>query len=498
MTWPGISRPLWRGKFHQTMKLLAIALLLGFSAIAISSNRRNDPVRIVFMEPDASGAEHYKPVADPARIQLLRKWMDNESARMALDLFRRAWAFTPERAKSPVYYVALVDGGNDGAVGFQLAGDLADHTKTSFIKLAPEDWAFSSTLLHETGHVILSMLNGGAPIPKREMAAISHSTATLTDRGTAFDEGFAIHLETLAAHHSTDPEIINRYDHRRFMFGVPYAQGEFHRRAMDLLTFSQTNARYYEVRENNFAFSPAYQGPDYLRVQLERSRDFSSLRDPDQLLQSEGFTASFFFCLTERGMKAPSIKVIQERQERMLAVLSDMLGKGVTSEDPFLLKFVETYIHKFPAEAGEVVDVLLDLSHGVFVDKSAEGLWRAHYLGALRLDMAERSNKSIEEARARWHAAVIKDPTVLYANLGPQIRVTVPAVSVELLALEEKNALSFDVNTVEPGVIRMIPGISESEVASWLSARKDKPFADAEDFRVRSGIGAATFAQLKF
>ena len=56
-------------------------------------------------------------------------------------------------------------------------------------------------------------------------------------------------------------------------------------------------------------------------------------------------------------------------------------------DDPFLLLFVEAYIRKFPAEASEVIDVLLDLSHGVFVDREAAALWHAHYLGALRLDL---------------------------------------------------------------------------------------------------------------
>jgi hypothetical protein len=370
--------------------------------------------------------------------------LHNESARLALDLYAKAWALTPggRRGDSPVYYVALVPAGNHAAVGMRLVEDSNpnDHARTPFVKLAPEDWVFSTTLLHETGHVILSMLNGGAVIPTREIAAISHTTAALTDRGTAFDEGFAIHLETLAAHFTSDDFLRERYHHQRFRFGVADGLGEYHRHAADLLSFSQTVARYHEVRENNFAFSPAYTGPDYLRVQLEKSRDFASLRDANQLLQSEGFYASFFFDLLLRGDATPTPEIVHARQQKMLVALSEMFATGAPkSDDPFLLLFVEAYQRTSPSDASEVIDVLLDLSHGVFVDHQAASLWRQHYLGALHLDLAERRNAQIEAARTRWRSEVARDPRVLYRYLGPQIRAEAIGPTVRWPRSENRN-----------------------------------------------------------
>jgi hypothetical protein len=321
-------------------------------------------VRVVFLEPaaarDTSDAPVYEIVTDSTRVTTFEQWMANESARMACDLYARAWALTPQgrRGEPSVYYVALVPGGNNAAVGLRLLGDAGPeaHAHTSFIKLASRDWAFSTTLLHETGHVILSMLNGGSEIPRRPIAAISHTTAALTDRGTAFDEGFAIHLETLAAHFTTDDFLKDRYHHRRFRFGAPDMLGEFHRHAGDLLSFSQTVARYYEVRENDFAFAPAFIGPDYLRVQLEKSRDFASLRDANQLLQSEGFYASFFFSLLMSGKAAPTIDTVRERQQKVLEAMAEMLSaRAPGAEDPFVLRFVETYLRMFPREASAVI-----------------------------------------------------------------------------------------------------------------------------------------------
>jgi len=347
--------------------------------------------------------------------------------------------------------------------------------------------------------VILYLLNGGRRIPRKEIAAISHSTAALTDRGTAFDEGFAIHLETLVAHFTADAFLRDRYRHRRFRFGTSDMLGEFHRHAGDLLSFSQTNARYYEVRENNFAFSPAFEGPDYLRVQLEKSRDFASLRDANQLLQSEGFHASFFFGLLMRGSSAPSIDVIRERQQQMLRALAEMLGpKMLRADDPFLLLFVEADIRLFPAEAGEVIDVLLDLSHGVFVDDDAAALWREHYLGALSLDLAERNNEKIEVARAGWRSDVTADLSALYRELEPQIRAEVVGQRVSLVAFGAPKPLSFDINTVETGIMRLVPGIQETEIETWRRARRATPFADVSDFKRRAGLRPTVLARLVF
>ena len=85
--------------------------------------------------------------------------------------------------------------------------------------LGPQEPNFNDTFVHETGHVVLRILNGFKSVAIEPMAAIPHTTAALTDRGTAFNEGFAIHLETLAAHVRTDQPTRNRYRHERIIFG---------------------------------------------------------------------------------------------------------------------------------------------------------------------------------------------------------------------------------------------------------------------------------------
>lgn len=376
---------------------------------------------------------------------------------------------------------------------------MVEYPTLAYMKLAPERWRFGNTLLHETGHIVLAALAGGDRIPARRLASIPHTTAALTDRGRAFNEGFAIHLETLAAHLSDEQDVRKRYRHEGFDFGgSSLKSAEYFKHAADLLSFSQTIARYYEVRENNFAFASAFREPDYLRVQMEKARDFSTLRNANQLLQSEGFYASFFFSYTMRGEETPTREVIDDRQNKMMDALAEMFAAHpMDTESPHLLRFVETFMRMYPSHGGEVVDVLLDLSHGVFVDAEAEALWKDFYLAALRLDMANLPRDRVTKARDDWRAAVLKDPKILYSRLGPQLRCMVPSLTVLLAALGQPAPLSFDVNTAEEGIIRMIPGITDAEVKRWLSRREEAPFAGVDDFKTRSELSAGCLDGMK-
>ncbi|MHC5112141.1 MAG: helix-hairpin-helix domain-containing protein [Planctomycetota bacterium] len=492
---------------HYRRQLSIITLLASLGAVALASP---DDERIAFMEPGGltlpGMTPTYRQVTDTDRLKKYRGWLENENARRALDLYAQARAVKRARgeAKSemPPFHIALVPKGNHADCGFRLQtkAGVRDFLKVPYIKLDPNERSFGTTMFHESGHVVLSVLNDGNGIPTRKLASIPHTTTALTDRGTAFNEGFAIHLETLAAHLSEAAEMRQRYRHERMAFGDSNLRvSEYSRHAVDLATFSQDLARYQEVRDNNFAFVGAYREPDYLRVQLEKSRDFATLRNANQLLQSEGFYASFFFAYLMRGDAVPAPKVLADRQNMMLATLAEVFAsQPITPDTPYMLHFVETHMRLFPDAAQEVVDVVLDLSHGVFVDAEAAKLWREHYLAALRLDLQVVRSDQIEQARSRWRQAVMKDPNVLYSLLGPQIPCVVSEVKVMLVAFGRAMPLSFDINTVQEGIIRLIPGISDAEVLRWLAERELRPFESVDDFKRRAALTTDCLAGMRF
>jgi hypothetical protein len=449
---------------------------------------------VVFMTAAKPGASEYRRVTDPAELAKYREWMDNDAARWALQMYSRALGIARARggAKSQpdAYHIALVPDGNFPGIDFRMDG--RDYKDAAFILLGPTPDRFATTLIHETGHVAAAILSSGYSAPRKQMIPVPHTTAALTDRGTAFDEGLGIALETLAGHLFGDERIRRAYHHDSSLFGIAHARrSEFFRPSTDLLTFAQTASRYYDVRENRFAFESAFTGPEYFRVQFEKTRDMAVLRDANQLLQSEGFYATFFSSWLLRGEERPSVEVAGGRQARMLEALADMFASRKRDPDaPYLLWFVEAYAKRYPGEKAELVDALLDLSHGVFVDPEAAAMWRDHYLAALKLDIQNAAPQRFNDARARWREAVLKDYGVLYSRVGPQIRCRVKGVQVELKALGRAAPLSFDANTVQHGVLRMIPGISDAEVERWVSERAKKPYADPADFNSRSGLRA--------
>jgi hypothetical protein len=463
------------------------------------------PANVVFLEPvekintrAAEIAEKMPVYRKAANAERYAGWLHNESAERALRLYRAAYDIAHPGGGTPDYYIALVEGGNHASVGFRLENG-EQHPRETYILLDADPSAFHNTLLHETGHMAMEMLAGGRQLQDQEISSIPHSTATLSDRATAFSEGYAIHLETLAAHVNRDLATRQRFHREQVTFGDgPFRQAEYFRHSADLASFSQNLARYLDVRDNNFAFESASQQPDYLRVQLEKTRDFATVRDANQLLESEGFYASFFFLFVIRGAETPAESVITDREQRFLRAMRGMFSAGTPDASrPWLLDLVSEYMRQFPDEKTAIVDALNDLSHGVFVDPAAAGLWKDHYLATLRLDQQKMNVQAINAARKKWREQALADPKILYSRLGPEIPCTVPGTKVRIAAFEEDQPVRFDVNTVPPGIMRLIPGITEGEVAAWLSQRNDKPFQSAEDFRSRGFLRASTAAALK-
>jgi hypothetical protein len=476
-------------------------LALGLALVAAWHGlRARDLANVIFLEPvgkvDTHGAEIaakmpvYRRASNPEKYAA---WLHNESAERALRLYCAAFELTNAEGGTPDYYVALVPGGNHASVGFRLQDGekMAELPKQAYILLDAEPDRFETTLLHETGHVVMDMLAGGRMLDGDDLASIPHSTAAITDRTTAFSEGWAIHLETLAAHLNRDQFTRQRFHREKVLFGDG---SEYFHQSTDLASYSQNVARYLDVRDNNFAFESAFQGPDYLRVQLEKTRDFATLREPGQLLQSEGFYASFFFLWVMRGEQTPAESVIAEREKQVLIAMHAMFADGNSDiSSPWLLRLALAYMKQWPNEKTALADALNDLSHGVLVDPAAANLWRDHYLATLRLDQKNMNMAGITAARKKWREAVLADPQVLFSRLGPEIPSSIPGTKVRLEAFGEDSPVRFDVNTVQAAIIRMVPGIASDEVSNWIARR---PFAGEEDFRRRAGLSAATLVAL--
>jgi hypothetical protein len=471
---------------------------LGFAGILLACTGALGQ-QVVFLEPmgnvDTSGAEvrAERTVYRVIDGSGYRPWLENESARRALALYRLAFAVltsagNPQRQPSS-YYVALVPGGNHAAVGFRVRNDsgIEEHDKQAYILLDADARSFQTTLLHETGHVAMYMLSGGRELPAADVCSIPHTTAALTDRMTAFSEGWAIHLEALAAHLAASPELRRAYHRSGAEFGdAPYRESEYFFPAADVASYAQSFARYQDVRENSYAFLSALKQSGYLRAQLEKARDVASMRDANQLLQSEGFYASFFFLFAIRGPELPSEPLVAAREEDMLTAMQAMFSRvKPVADTPWLVEFVRSYMETFPAQRAEIVQALNDLSRGVFVDAQASALWRKHYLAALSLDVKNLNRDAIAAKRREWNGRIERNPEVLSSLLGAQVACVVPSVTIKIEAFGEAQPLRFDINTAEEGVLRSVPSMTDDLLQRWIEERGKRPYASLADFSER-------------
>jgi len=477
---------------RHTAAALCLLLSAGFAAAQTP----------VFLEPLAevntnrAEVRERMPLYRQVEGEKYRPWLNNELAQRAFRAYATAFKILQEKGnpqKQPVeYYIAVLPGGNHASVGFRIQRDnnsIEEHPRHAYVLLSPNERSFGDTLLHETGHVAMAMLAGGRQHEGSDLASIPHSTAALSNRATAFSEGYAIHWEAVGAHYATSAAARQRFHREGVVFGDgPYQAVEFFRGASDLASYSQNVSRYLDVRENHFSFEPAFKGPDYLRVQLEKARDFASIRDAGALVQSEGFVASAFFLWMIRGAAKPSEEILAQREERAMRAMREVFDSvEAKPETPWLLEWAIAYMRLFPEEKSAMTDALLDLSHGAFADRTAAEMWRKHYLATLQIDQKQMDLPGIMSARKKWRDQIAGDPRLLLAQLGPELRCEVGTVEIKIAVFGSSSPLVLDINTAPEGVLRMIPGLSGQQREKWLSQR---PFTSLAAFRQIVGTNA--------
>ena len=310
---------------------LLLALALGCTTVSRSapvSPPAKPRVDVRFVER-AGRDKPWRPIADARRVASLTAMLDDEPVRFALALYAEAWAIAPAAGfAQPTLYIGIEEGGNHAAVGLdlELDGRVRKLPLMPYLRLDSKPQTFHDTLLHETGHALHALLVRGATDTSEgggTIAPIPHSTAAVTDRRTAFNEGFAIHLEAINAHCGRDAKTRAYYDHRERKLGPTGDRtSEYYFPASDVMTYAQTFARYQAVRDGVYAFEGSARG-DYLRVQLDPARDLRTLRDPGSLVANEGFVASVLFATMATGGCGDSLDALVPRYRPLLRALHD-------------------------------------------------------------------------------------------------------------------------------------------------------------------------------
>ncbi len=462
-------------------------LLLVLSLLIPGRGAATPAVEVVLMEPVGTPEEgklpHYRPLEDGERRAAIEGWLDNEAARFAQELYAQAWVVggLPVDGSAVHFYVAVAPGGNHADHGFAFDGEgqpgkLVD---LPYVILDERPFRYEQTLLHETGHMVLDLL-GLARLPI-DGGYVFHTTPAVTDRGTAFDEGFAIHLETLYSERASDPDRRMHYDNRAPVFGErsPHRFGPLD----DLRTLSQTRQRFVAVRDNRFAHPAAHQGDDLLRHAVDPERDLSRLRNASQLLACEGFVATVFYRLVTAPAAGPALADLDHGP--LLEAMAAVFNGGLGGEDhTWLIHTVDLLKRTQP----DALAIFVDLSRGATISSEVVAVWPELYAAALSVDI--RGYGELQQAASAkldgWMTALETGDATLEDAVGREVWAVVEGVTVRPQMIPEDVPLSVDLNAADRAELGAIPGADAAWVDRVMAARLDAPFESIEDLLERS------------
>lgn len=468
-----------------------------------------DLAPVVWLEPaDAkAGAEgrggtqtfRLIPPGDP-RVRDAERLIDNEPARFTRRLVAWAW---PAFGSSPDWPeprlpIVLRPGGNNAGQGFRLVspdGSVEEHLRVPFLVLELDSRSLSDTLIHEGGHLLHSIATRGRRATA-DWSAVLHTTFAVTDPLTAVSEGYAIHFETLLGHYGLGAETRGFYHRLAPSFDLKQGRrAEYYAPIADLMTFSQSWARYQAVRDTWPAFAGHVYPGDYLRSQFDPARDRAVLKPASAMLASEGVAASVLFWTSVglaghdgaafgEGLDQPGLL---RAEQTLLTALSRLpVPSGFR---PDLIDVVSAVGELGSAERALAVSRFVNVTRGVTARPEIRGKWAAVYDDAVALDFdaATPLFAELDSARDAILGAALADPGTLRRGLGPILPVSAAKVVLELKVLQRKFPLEFDLNAATEAEWLAV-GVGAATRARVLAERDRVPFSSVADFESRSGV----------
>ena len=434
-----------------------------------------------------------------SRVRDGERMIDNEPARFTRTLVAWAWKTfgAPADWPNPRLPIVLQKGGNNAAIGLRLLvdGKVEEHPSVPFIILELDALSLSDTLLHEGGHLLHSIALHGRR-PSSPWSAILHTTFAVTDPLTALSEGYAIHFETLLGHYGRDPQKRAYYHRLAPAFDLQSGkQAEFYGPITDLMTFSQSWARYQAVRETWPAFAGHVYPGDYTRSQFDPARDRSALKPANAMIASEGVAASVLFWISvgiaERAGSAFGLGLDQpglmEAEQELLRALSTLPAKDEFRPD--LIDFVSAVGKPGSAQRALAISRFVNVTRGVTARPEIREKWRRLYGDAVSLDIdgTKPLFTELDAIRQAIVEAAVADSGVLRKGIGPVLPVRAPKVLLELKAFGRKFPLEFDLNAAAEAEW-LAAGVDAAAVEKLQKERDRAPFVSIQDFETRAGV----------
>lgn len=431
--------------------------------------------------PDGRSAPVMRRVVDGALHDRLQTEARDGFTATLLALDEQARVVAGQPASAPTWLLLSEQDGGFARTGFWLRSEdgLRYHDEPYVDLVVSEDdvasGAFEEIFAHELGHVMLRRL---APGLAPGWSRTPHAALAITDRTTAFDEGWAIHFQGLVRRYTRN-ERLQRIDHG--LEDKPFL-GSW---ASNI----DRSARVDGMRRNVFVQRqlPLPEVADPVRS-LAHSTLFDSarLKSGDQMMASEGVVATVFY----RWLGAGDAATQQQRYRRVFESLHALDAADLDAGSPVLVRLVQRYAGGWDDDAPHAVRTLVETTYGATVDRRAAQAWEtiarpgrlgqmAGFVGGL---------KAARGTLADTVSAALADPARLDDALSPPLWLATGVGA---------DAVVLDANTAHASELATLPGIGP-DLAARLVLERDANggFASLAALAERIGAGAASRAAL--
>jgi len=340
------------------------------------------------------------------------------------------------------------------------------------------DGSFEEIYAHEIGHVFLRRLLPNLP---QGYSRTPHHSFSVTDQQTALDEGFATHFQAIA----------RRFTHNQRLLaqdaGVEY-------KPYTPLWLSNLDRAYRieGVRQNWFVhqqIAPSGAEDGIARRELSTMFDRALLKNPAQMLASEGFDATVFYRYTAAGEGGAALV---KRYEALFRALKALNAQKLNTDTPLVPALAQTLSGLSKADGDRFVQVLMDTSYGALASPQLAA--RAEALGLPgRVGDGEAfvpALKAVRKEMAEQTAAAQARPAMLAEHIGPALWLLHPTLKA-LGGFQNDAPLAINLNTAEREHLMALPGIDAARADRLLSARKQKgAFVSVSDFLASAQLDA--------
>lgn len=356
---------------------------------------------------------------------------------------------------------------------------------------------FLEVFAHEMAHVFMRRLKGQLP---PSASSRFHNVLAVTDYQTAFDEGFGIYFQTLAAVMSDHPGFKARIEGRTTPTGAEH-------------WFSNIDGRerIHGVMHNKFVFEKLLPGDlsATAAYQLEglMPAHSNTLKNAQSMLASEGVIATLLY----RLVTSPDIFALtpddSDWQAKALVIhrhLFDALAKQRwQSAAPPAVQFVQDLAQSNQSMARQIHKSLISTTYATTMDKGVAATAQRMIDAGSRGNMQEfvQFYADFKQKIDQLADKVLHDHSQLSRDIGNEIWLKQPKIQVQLAPWStETSALALNLNAASKAELRLLQIWSEQQISEFVNSRAIAgPYKDLRDIQQRlqwSAQQSAAVAQL--